>query len=169
MGLAQQANISVLILDGRFHGYYIHCKLPNHRADNGQESVLRKKVEVSEGNESSRLGLDGSEELCSGLFVNTAWRKHYDREFRKARSAGGAGASQGSGLNLLALCCGSMFAGADDDVSEQLVKDQCKASSSISTFLRQFLDNQGDFKHDKLKPDRPSSAQVGAALSAIHL
>ncbi|CAM9517700.1 unnamed protein product, partial [Laminaria digitata] len=78
--LATMAKVSVLILDEKYHGWYLHCRSPYPRADVAMETISEQL-----DNEEAGLTIDRGLEGCIPglqafeLFITATFRKKYDK------------------------------------------------------------------------------------------
>ena len=79
------AKVSVLVLDDRYHGFYLHCNAPHERADCDMWELADKLGEEAEAVRMGR-GLPGCPDPSAQVFelhFPAAWREAYDGIFRR--------------------------------------------------------------------------------------
>lgn len=76
------SNISVLILDTTFHGYYIHGQCPSGKSDEGLD-VLNEMLEEESENKFKSRGLEGNDDKSTSesyeIFISIDFREEYDK------------------------------------------------------------------------------------------
>lgn len=75
------SNISILILDDDFHGYYIHGKLPGGESDVSLEELSKKLDDEGEGNLKSRNLAPNSNTQEFEIYVSYKFRNLYNSYF----------------------------------------------------------------------------------------
>lgn len=83
--MCTMANLSVFILDERFHGYYVHCRSPHRHADTHMGQISRDLQRMEE-NLMSQGGLEYVDKMAGGkpmfdcfeLYVSRSFRLRYD-------------------------------------------------------------------------------------------
>eukprot|EP00752_Nemacystus_decipiens_P003551 g3276.t1 len=107
--LATMAKVSVLILDEKYHGWYLHCRSPYPRADVTME-IMSEQLDKEEAGLTTDRGLEGCVPGLQAfeLFITTTFRKKYDKVYRsllppsgfdvQARMAASHGNPQAGGL-----------------------------------------------------------------------
>ena len=80
--LCTLAKISIVIMDERYHGYYLHCRSPYESADCGMEKLCDEMKKEASGSMMSR-GLDsqGCSSDCQTfeMFTSEAFQKQFRR------------------------------------------------------------------------------------------
>jgi len=98
------SKVSVLVMDQRYHGYYLHANAPHEHADGSMQELAEHLHEEAAAVRLGR-GLPGSPDPhCQSfeLHVPALWREMYDRVYRRlvddpALSGGGGGGGIGRG------------------------------------------------------------------------
>jgi uncharacterized membrane protein YgcG len=93
--------VSLLLMDQRYRGYYIHANAPHEYADGSLADITRHLHEEAANMRSGR-GIPGCPDpLCQTFEVHVPffWRERYDRVFRRLLdlAAGGDGGEEGGG------------------------------------------------------------------------
>ncbi|CAM9976404.1 unnamed protein product, partial [Hapterophycus canaliculatus] len=80
LDLATMAKISVLILDEKYHGWYLHCRSPYPRADVTMEA-MSEQLDKEEAGLTTDRGLEGCIPGLQAfeLFITSTFRKKYDK------------------------------------------------------------------------------------------
>ncbi|CAM9501613.1 unnamed protein product, partial [Discosporangium mesarthrocarpum] len=83
LDMATMAKISILILDEKYHGWYLHCRSPYPKADVPMEA-MSEQLDKEEAGLTTDRGLEGcAKDLQSfEIFVTTAFRRKYDKIYR---------------------------------------------------------------------------------------
>ena len=78
--LCTMAKVSCLILDEKYHGYYLHCRSPYPFADGSMVEIADQLKQEEAGLMSGR-GLQGGPPDLQAfeMFVTASWRKNYDK------------------------------------------------------------------------------------------
>lgn len=145
--VATVAKVSCLIMEDRYHGYYLHCRSPFTYAD-GTMAELTEQLQKEEQGLTMDRGLDGCPEGNSvqtfELFVPAKWRKEYDDVYRSLidedmaeRSSGAAARTAERGaVATPASCCPTCGRGRRSvDSAQRLIT----ASRQLSQFIREFV------------------------------
>lgn len=132
--MCTMAKVSCIILDERYHGYYLHCRSPYPFAD-GSMAEITDQLKQEEAGLMSGRGLPGCPPDVQSfeMFITLKWRKAYDKLYalRNSRSAASGSRVQQSGSNT------------------QLVK----AGKKLTTFLKTFIENHDNDMRWKLAPE----------------
>jgi meckelin len=153
------AKVSVMVLDQRNRGYYLHCRSPYQYADGGLKDLLTQLAQEEENLTAARGledgnttgageggggggggGSKGVDEACQTfeIYVTRKWRDAYDKLYKTAMEEHLQKASTEEGALAKNLQgARSIRRGKGDVPPEQLHE----ASSAISEFLRSFFDN----------------------------
>jgi hypothetical protein len=99
------SKVSVLLMDQRYHGYYLHANAPHEHADGSMQELAEHLHEEAAAVRLGR-GLPGSPDPhCQSFEVHVPaqWRDMYDRVYRRlvddpAAAGGGGGAAAAPGL-----------------------------------------------------------------------
>ena len=153
--LCTLAKVSVIILDERYHGVYLHCQGSSSHADGDMDEIADGLRREAEGYASGR-GLDTKNSTLQDIqafeiFLTQPFRKRYDTHLKRARQnlAGQHGRGGGGGSSSNA------FASADPKLQKELVK----ASKKLNKFLQDFINNDSEYKF-QLQPPIPRCCGV---------
>ncbi|CAN0492052.1 unnamed protein product [Ectocarpus sp. 8 AP-2014] len=74
------AKVSVLILDEKYHGWYLHCRSPYPRADVAMDT-MSEQLDKEEAGLTTDRGLEGCVPGVQAfeLFITATFRKKYDK------------------------------------------------------------------------------------------
>ena len=143
--LCTVAKVSLLILDERYHGVYLHCTGSSAHADGDMDEIAEGLRQEAEGITTGGRGLDThNEELkdvqAFEIFLTQKWRMRYDSHLKRARQqlTGGAGGGRGGGGGR-----GNAFASADPKQQKEMVK----CSKKLNKFLQDFVGNGSEYKY----------------------
>ncbi|CBN79640.1 conserved unknown protein [Ectocarpus siliculosus] len=81
--LATMAKVSVLVLDEKYHGWYLHCRSPYPRADVAMDT-MSEQLDKEEAGLTTDRGLEGCVPGVQAfeLFITATFRKKYDKVYR---------------------------------------------------------------------------------------
>lgn len=131
--LCTMAKVSCLILDEKYHGYYLHCRSPYPFADGSMLEISDQLKQEEAGLMSGRGLPNGPDDLQTfELFLTAKWRKQYDHIFATLRAR--LGKKSFFENNRL----------ADRNTSNKPGRTGSKlvnASRKLSLFLKAFVEN----------------------------
>lgn len=135
--LCTMAKVSVVILDERYHGYYLHCRSPYPFADGSMVEIADQLKQEEAGLMSGR-GLPGAptDVQVFEMYITLNWRKNYDRMYAHLVS------KQSTKHKLESGRLGSTSSRSSSRKAPpgKLVK----ASRKLNTFLKSFVENHDD-------------------------
>ena len=85
--LCTVAKVSVLFLDEKYHGYYMHCDAPYEFADGDMRQVILQLLD-EQGNVRTSRGMQGSPDPdCQTveMFFPELWRRKFDQHYLRLR------------------------------------------------------------------------------------
>lgn len=95
------AKVSLLIMDERYHGYYLHANAPHEHSDGTMTELGQHLFEEAAAMRVGR-GLPGSPDASCQTFelhVPAFWRDMYDRVYRRLLEADASGAGESGGAS----------------------------------------------------------------------
>lgn len=139
MDLCTMAKVSCLILDEKYHGFYLHCRSPYPFADGSMVEIADQLKQEEAGLMSGRGLQGGPPDLQTfEIFITCSWRKNYDKIYATLLSKHNTKSVLETGR--LGKLHGSKKSKAPPS---KLVK----ASRKLNLFLKDFVENhQEDYR-----------------------
>jgi len=128
------AKVSVLILDEKYHGYYLHCRSQHEFADCSMLEIAKQLHQEEQGLTTDR-GLPGCPERglqTFEIYVTGEWKRQYNHIYRTMMTEEMQGAHADASSFLLRV----MRRRGGKPAAEKLVR----ASRKLNAFLRSFID-----------------------------
>jgi meckelin len=178
--LCTMAKVSCLILDEKYHGYYLHCNSHHPFADESMGELAGQLASEQAG----LLPHRGLPERCLGraakgassvqvfeIFVTEKWRKKYESAYartredsmKSARDAGRMGGQRRGGDDPMGGdCCGLPLPGQGSrsmmNMSTTQKTAMFRASSRLNRFLQSFILNENpNYLYTVVDPMLPPS------------
>jgi meckelin len=141
--------ISVLMVDHKYHGYYIHANAPHEHADGTMQDISNQLFEEAAATRTGR-GLPGSPNQSCQVFevhVPAIWRDRYDRVYKSIRQLSLFGGSSFFGSSSLPSAPGQsggngLSMSSESSLQKQQQEQQVVAAarSFMTNFLQGFVE-----------------------------
>jgi hypothetical protein len=97
LDLCTVMKVSVLALDARYHGFYLHGNAPHEHADGSMQDISNYLFEEAAATRVGRSLQGCPDALCQAFEVHVPklWREQYDRVFRELGAGGPRGGASG--------------------------------------------------------------------------
>ena len=142
MDFASLANISVFVLDRKYHGFYLHGKTVHQHSDTSLE-IINKNIENERRNLCKARGLLPDQEMFE-IFVSVPFRQQYDEIYRDVLQFELSNLNQQrrSSLEIMRQNMGGADPDSDPDQTDNILlsKQLIESSKLLSMFLSDFIE-----------------------------
>lgn len=135
------AKVSILVMDEKFHGWYMHCRSPHQFAD-GSMAELMEMIHKEEAGLTVDRSLDGapSDVQSFQIFVTAEWRSCFDKIYSNLANAPSISEIIRNGKNSNRR--GTQKRGNRQAEALQLPQEkELKSWREIAIFIQEFVEN----------------------------
>ena len=141
VGALSLSQVSILVLDEPFHGYYLHCR-STHRSADVSMSELTAALRKEESGLTVDRSLEGAPPDAQSfeMYLTAEWRRRYDRIRQDMQSEGlGRG---GRGRDRFRRKAGLLSGGGEEGSSSASPSGpSAKAWQDMTAFIQEFVEN----------------------------